>query len=206
MEGDAPSGALWLAVERMIRAVLLLAFLGGCVEWIPVVAGGLGVVVGAEREARMIRTLALVFLLIAGPALGQARDTPDDDLTPGVARSDISDTQIRHTAWGKDRRHVTPAMKAEVFRRYHVTGDKDPSCGKPRCEIDHRTPRACGGADDVDNLWMQAAPYWHEKDLLEDYAARQVKAGKLTVEQCQAMFMAPADWRIGFEAIFQRKP
>ena len=155
----------------------------------------------------MIRTflLAAALVFVTGSAFAQATAAPDDDLTPGVVRP-ITDAQIKATAWGKDARHVTPAMKAEVVRRYHVKGVKDASCGKPRCEVDHRVPRSCGGADDVENLWPQAVPYWHEKDLLEDWAARQVKAGKLTVEQCQAMFLAPADWRIGFRSVFGREP
>jgi hypothetical protein len=154
----------------------------------------------------MIRTVAaLTLLLLTGPAFGQAREAPDDALTPGVLRP-LSDDEIRSTAWGKDARHITPAMKREVFRRYGVSGVHDPSCGAPRCEIDHRVPRACGGADDVDNLWVQAVPYWHEKDLFEDWAARRVKAGTLTPEACQAMFLAPADWRSGFRAVFGREP
>jgi hypothetical protein len=86
-------------------------------------------------------------------------------------------------------------MRREVYRRYHVSGVRDPSCGDPRCELGHRIPRSCGGADDVGNLWPQSTPYWHEKDLLEDYAARRVKEGAMSPEQCQALFLAPVDWR-----------
>lgn len=156
----------------------------------------------------MKRTFALAMYIIVQSCtsvLAQATAIPDNTVTPGVVRA-ITDAQIRHTAWGKDARHVTPAMKREVFRRYHVSGVRDPSCGEPRCELDHLVPRACGGADDVNNLWPQAAPYWHEKDLFEDWAARRVKDGTLTVEACQAMFLAPADWRDGFTRVFGRDP
>lgn len=150
--------------------------------------------------------LAICALLYSGvQAFAQAAAIPDSTATPGVVRA-ITDDEIRSTAWGKDARHVTPAMKREVFRRYHVSGVHDPSCGAPRCELDHLVPRACGGADDVNNLWPQAVPYWHEKDLLEDTLARQVKAGTLSVEACQAYFLAPADWRDGFMAVFGREP
>lgn len=156
----------------------------------------------------MTRTFALAMYIIVQSCtsvLAQATAIPDSTVTPGVVRA-ITDDEIRATAWGKDARHVTPAMKREVFRRYHVSGVRDPSCGEPRCELDHLVPRACGGADDVNNLWPQAADYWHEKDLLEDYAARRVKHGEMTVEACQAMFLAPADWRDGFRTVFGREP
>ena len=162
----------------------------------------------ATRTGRWRKQVAIVLLLVltaAGSALGQARVAPDNTLTPGVLRA-LTDQQIRDTAWGRDRRHVTPAMRREVYRRYHVSGVRDPSCGDPRCELDHRVPRSCGGADDVGNLWPQSTPYWHEKDLLEDYAARQVKDGAMSPEQCQALFLAPADWRESFRRVFGREP
>jgi hypothetical protein len=150
---------------------------------------------------------AAILLLLAGlgPALGQARSAPDPALSPGVVRV-LSADQVRATTWGKDERHVTPAMKAQVFRAYGVTGIHDASCGAPRCELDHVVPRSCGGADIEGNLFPQAAPFWHEKDLLEDYAARRVKDGTMTVEACQALFLAPADWRDAFREVFGREP
>jgi hypothetical protein len=155
----------------------------------------------------LIAWLMLVLLnaLAPAPALGQARPAPDPALSPGVVRV-LSADEIRGTAWGRDERHVTPAMKRRVFRAYGVTGVHDPSCGSPRCELDHVVPRSCGGADIEGNLFPQAAPWWHEKDLLEDYAARRVKDGTMTVEACQALFLAPADWRQGFRAVFGREP
>src|SRR5690348_3315788 len=118
--------------------------------------------------------LLVLLLLAAAPAFGQARPAPDPALSPGVVRV-LSAEAIRGTAWGRDERHVTPAMKRHVFAAYGVVGVHDPSCGEPRCELDHVVPRSCGGADDERNLFPQAAPWWHEKDLLEDYAARRVK-------------------------------
>jgi hypothetical protein len=162
-------------------------------------------IVQMKRLVVVVLLPVLVLLLITGAAFAQAVAAPDPALTPGVLRS-ISDEAIRATTWGTDPRHVTAAMRAEVYRRYDVTGVHDPSCGAPRCELDHLVPRACGGADDADNLFPQAAPYWHEKDLLEDYAARQVKDGTMTVEQCQAMFLPPADWRDSFEKVFGHPP
>lgn len=155
--------------------------------------------------SRTLLAILCALYCITGPAFGQAGAIPDPALTPGVVRA-IPDEQIRDTSWGRDERHVTPAMRAMVFRAYHVTGIHDPSCGAPRCELDHVVPRSCGGADDERNLFPQAAPYWHEKDLLEDWAARRVKDGSMTVERCQAMFLAPADWRIAFSAVFGHAP
>lgn len=138
---------------------------------------------------------------------GAAMKAPDDKLTPGVARTDLTEPQLRTTKWGKDARFVSPALIREVAQRYGITitktdkrGEHDRSCGSPRCEIDHRLPRCLGGADVADNLSYQSAPYWHRKDRLEDYACRNFVAGKLSLEDARAMFKA--DWRVAYQLIF----
>ena len=100
--------------------------------------------------------LALLFF----QAIALADDVPDLTKTPGVVNSSLTKSKICGTKWGKDERHVTAAMKQEVFALYGYSGYNDPHCvpdahGKT-CEIDHLISRELGGADDAKNLWPEA--------------------------------------------------
>ncbi len=112
---------------------------------------------------------------------------PDPALTPGVVRQ-LMLKQVCATGWGRDARHVTPAMKRQVERAYGVTGVVARGKG-PCCEIDHRVPRELGGADDVRNLWPQP---WAEaalKDAEENAYHRQVCAGTTSLADAQRYFL-----------------
>ena len=83
----------------------------------------------------------VALLVICFSGLAAADDVPDLSKTPGVVRSDLSKTKICSIKWGKDERHVTDAMKQQVFAMYGYSGYSDPHCvpnahGKT-CEIDH---------------------------------------------------------------------
>jgi hypothetical protein len=140
--------------------------------------------------------LAILAILVIGPL------RPDPALTPGVLALDahghpLSVAQVCTTKWGKDARHVTEAMKQEVARRYHVTyplmrkGHRLTAAEKAqraKFEVDHLLSRENGGADDVDNLWLQP---WdgplgaHAKDKVENALHRAVCRGDLTLEAAQ---------------------
>src|SRR5207302_10672657 len=116
--------------------------------------------------------VVVVLLIVVGLLLGLAHAddaVPNPALTPGIARTDITQANICATKWGKDARHVTAAMKRQVFASYgFVNGNKDPRCP---CEIDHLVSRELGGADDMRNLWPQSYNgSWnaHLKDKLEN--------------------------------------
>lgn len=139
-------------------------------------------------------------------ALALADDVPDLQKTPGVART-ISFKTLCSTKWGKDARHVTPAMKKAVFADYGYSGNDDPRCipsGKQRCEIDHLISRELGGADDVKNLWPQAygTSPWnaHLKDKLENRLHKEVCAGKITLKEAQTMLVN--DWRDAYRRYY----
>jgi hypothetical protein len=108
-------------------------------------------------------------------------------MTPGLIRG-LTQEQICTTKWGADRRHVTPAMRQEVLRRYRL--DHIDTRGKGVCcEIDHKVPRELGGADDPSNLWPQP---WVEaalKDAEENFYHRAVCAGTMTLFAAQYHFM-----------------
>ena len=53
---------------------------------------------------------------------------PNHAITPGVADPRATVEKICGTRWGKSRRHVTAAMRREVFAAYGMTGNRDPQC------------------------------------------------------------------------------
>jgi hypothetical protein len=161
---------------------------------------------GTDYKVRTVRKIAdgllsvaelklaaiLLFALLL-PALARAQRMPDRDLTPGVVA--ITDArQVCSIRWGKDERHVTPAMKRAVYAAYGVN-PKAGICRAHRhgkaiehCEIDHLVSRENGGADDPANLWPQPyhpGPGAHEKDKLENWMHREVCAGRLSLAAAQ---------------------
>lgn len=152
--------------------------------------------------------LTILLLLIIAPSAALDLTLPDPLLTPGVVRTDIDQDNICATRWGKDARHVTAAMKREVFARYGLTGNDDPACIRDKngrkCEIDHLISRELGGADDVDNLWPQ--PYggspWNavRKDKVENRLHKEVCAGAITLEDAQREISV--DYRIPYIRYF----
>lgn len=96
----------------------------------------------------------IVMLALALPNIALADALPDRRLTPGIATS-ATRLDICGTRWAKSRRHVTAAMRRQVFQAYGLSGAKDPACGPKGCTLDHLISRELGGADDVRNLWPQ---------------------------------------------------
>lgn len=140
------------------------------------------------------------------PGIDPAPYMPDDVLTPGVIRPELTLETICATKWGKDRRAVTEAMKRKVFEEYgYPLGQKDPRCP---CEIDHRYPRSIGGADAVENLSVQSyrGPWnAHDKDRAEDIAAASIcKAGGMSLDAARAMFAGK--WSDAYMRLFGVPP
>jgi hypothetical protein len=127
----------------------------------------------------------VILTLLAVLAVGPLK--PDPTLTPGVLR-ELTLQQVCGTRWGKDRRHVTEAMKRDVFRRYGV-----PLAKRALYEVDHYEPRELGGADVLENLWPQP---WngtrgaHAKDREENRLHRAVCAGTLSLKDAQDQMRA----------------
>ncbi|OJY58073.1 hypothetical protein [Thiobacillus sp. 0-1251] len=155
----------------------------------------------------MRRTAILVLgLMVAGWTW--ADDTPNLQITPGSFRAGLSKAKICSIKWGKDERHVTVAMKKQVFALYGYTGNDDPKCvpaGKRRCEIDHLISRELGGADEVINLWPQAygTSPWNAvlKDKLENRLHKEMCAGNITLKAARNMLVN--DWRETYKRYYE---
>jgi len=159
----------------------------------------------------IIVTLALVAMVSSmaatSPAAAQILpQLPNHLVTPGVARTDLTLKKICTTKWGKDARHVTAAMKKQVFSAYGLSGNTDPACipdarGR-HCEIDHLISRELGGADDVRNLWPQ--PYgsqpWNavRKDCVETRLHKEICAKNPAMTLKQAQDAIRSDWTAAY--------
>jgi hypothetical protein len=154
----------------------------------------------------MYRVAIGLAILMASTAV-LADDVPKLELTPGSVRTGLTKAKIFAIKWGRDERHVTDAMKLEVFRRYGYSGNDDPHCipaGQRHCEIDHLISRELGGADEVLNLWPQAygSSPWNAvlKDKLENRLHREICGGNITLAEGRKMLVQ--DWREAYQKYF----
>lgn len=153
----------------------------------------------------MIRLLILI-LLSAGVA--HAGDLPPDS-APGALNPDVSQENIETTVcvpnWTSTVRppvSYTNAVKKQEMADLGMTGDPH------SVELDHRVPLACGGNPrDPRNLWPES---WtglrnaHAKDKLESFEHRAVCAHRITLAQCQAVFLG--DFWTEYDKLFPTDP
>jgi len=160
----------------------------------------------------MPRISRLVFACVAAlfPLTAAAGQLPDLSKTPGKWRV-LSTDRICSIHWGLDRRHVTPAMKSEVFARYGCTGNNAQCCTPDDhdqfCEIDHLISRELGGDDVVDNLWPQSyGGNWNarDKDRLENRLHKEVCDGNLALRRARQMITN--DWKAAYRQYFGNSP
>ena len=142
-----------------------------------------------------------VFLIVATDV--HADPLPNHVLTPGVARSGLTAEQVCTIKWGGDARHVTAAMKRQVFAEYGLSGNHDPYCQPKGCEVDHLISRELGGADDVQNLWPQSySGPWnaHMKDRVENRLHREVCSGSVSLGAARTAIVS--DWTKVYRQFF----
>lgn len=147
-----------------------------------------------------MRPLVLALMLLPLPAI--AADLPDPVLTPGAINPDVTQDNIAGTIC---KRGWTATIRPPVSYTNRLKRSQLPAGEIPRdYEEDHRVPLECGGhPTDPRNLspepWDGAFGA-HAKDRLENAARRDVCAGRITLEDCQAIFMG--DWRGEYQRRF----
>jgi hypothetical protein len=138
-----------------------------------------------------VSLLLAVWLALQGPFAGM--ETPDRAQTPGAVRP-MTQEAICATAWGRDARKVTLAMRRTVFARQGIAW-----ANRQAYEVDHLIPRSLGGADALENLWAQPGPGWvrgtaaYYKDRLEVRLERLVCAGRVNLDDARVAMVN--DWR-----------
>jgi len=141
---------------------------------------------------RLPMMLAIAAILVVGPLAPNAS-------TPGVVDPTVTSAAVCTTRWGLDARHVTEAMKIEVARRYNVRWPPlrkghhltvAERAQRAKWEVDHLIPRELGGADDVDNLWMEPIDDAHRKDHRENALRVAFCRGDVSLEAARAEMRA----------------
>jgi hypothetical protein len=135
--------------------------------------------------------------------LSHGLPVPDPACTPGAINPNVTVAVLKSKGFNThcDRNQATTA--AQKSRTYIYYGIHQPvnNIGKTQiCELDHLVSLELGGADTLDNIWPQCGPdsvalrqrYFRMKDKVENYLARQVKKGRMSLEEAQRGIAA--DW------------
>jgi hypothetical protein len=121
---------------------------------------------------------------------------PDPSCTPGGVNPTVTVDVLRDPAYrtGCTRNSGTSsAQKAGTYGWYKIPHPSNNTGANQTCELDHLISLELGGADTLDNIWPQCGPsgvalakrYFKQKDLVENYLAAQVKAGKIDLAEAQ---------------------
>jgi hypothetical protein len=159
--------------------------------------------------------IALPFSLCfaAGPYTPTQIYTPIDTITPGVVDPNASPASICEDGTSAVR-HTTAAQKREAYRAYGRVPHQGECAADPRgCEVDHRIPLTCGGADEQANLWPQPYPQASLKDKVEALYWRGIcrahragddAAAQSLIDQCRRGLLG--DWRTEYFNLFGEQP
>ncbi|GEM_PF-71854 len=116
---------------------------------------------------------------------------PDHSCTPGAIFADATEKDICVKGYTATVRNVSEKTKEQVFEEYSMTYSHVPGA----FEVDHFIPLALGGANDIANLFPEAAaptPGFHEKDVVEVFLQEQVCSGHANLSAAQRQIST--DW------------
>lgn len=146
-----------------------------------------------HQPGRLFQTTPTITTATINPTIAATWPAPNLAMTPGATVPGCTYPRP------PDQRNVTAATKRAVAAAYHYTGP----AGIAYVEYDHQIPYSLCGADTPANIWPEPTDvtrqtnYVHnEKDLLEDYAAQQVRYHHWTLAQGQQVFRG--DWRVAW--------
>lgn len=120
---------------------------------------------------------------------------PDPDCTPGAVNPTLTADVLQRKGFTTKcvRDAATSAKaKASTYTWYAIPHPKRNTGRTQTCELDHVISLELGGADTLDNLWPQCgdgsvlAKRWFKiKDAVENYLAREVRAGRMDLQEAQ---------------------
>jgi hypothetical protein len=121
---------------------------------------------------------------------------PDPNCTPGAVNPSLTLAILKDTNFTTKcvRDQATqPAAKAKTYHWYQITKPTNNSGQAQTCELDHLISLELGGADTLDNIWPQCGPshvalakrFFKRKDAVENFLAKQVRDGKMTLADAQ---------------------
>lgn len=138
------------------------------------------------------------------PRMKRGFPLPDRTCTPGAINPTLTldvltDEKNFRTSCVRDG--ATSAIKKNsTYSWYAIKKPKNNTGQKQTCELDHLVSIELGGADTLDNIWPQCGPpgvararrYFHQKDLVENWLAREVRAER--IELADAQRGIASDW------------
>lgn len=120
---------------------------------------------------------------------------PDPDCTPGAINPTLTaDVLHRKGFTTKCVRDGASSAKAKAatYVWYSIAHPAHNTGKTQRCELDHLISLELGGADTLENIWPQCgdgkvlAKRWFKlKDAVENYLAREVRAGRMDLQTAQ---------------------
>jgi hypothetical protein len=121
---------------------------------------------------------------------------PDPDCTPGAINPTLTSDVLRDPGFRTCcvRSHTTTEQqKTGTYKWYSIEHPSHNTGATQVCELDHLVSLELGGADTLDNIWPQCGPddvslserYFKQKDMVENYLAKQVKLGKMELSDAQ---------------------
>jgi hypothetical protein len=115
---------------------------------------------------------------------------PDKSCTPGAPHA-VSRAEVEKKS--KAFRNVPESEKKQVCEYYGATDCPDVKAG----EEDHLCPVALCHSNDIDNLWWQPAPQYHQKDRVEAKLIEMVRKGQVTPETARKAL--ESDWSVAYQ-------
>ncbi len=121
---------------------------------------------------------------------------PDPQCTPGAINPTLTSEVLRNpkfTTRCVRNDTTTEEEKAQTYGWYGIKHPANNSGSTQTCELDHLISLELGGADTLDNIWPQCGPakvalakrYFKQKDMVENYLAKQIKEGKMPLAEVQ---------------------
>jgi hypothetical protein len=121
---------------------------------------------------------------------------PDPACTPGATNPTVDLTVLQSGKFKTGCERDTASSSTEKRTTYGAYKLKRPTPNngqKQTCELDHLVSLELGGADTLDNIWPQCGPsgvslakrYFKIKDGVENYLARKVRSGEISLTDAQ---------------------
>ena len=150
------------------------------------------------------------FMAWRPPSIGKCKQSirngypvPDARCTPGGFNATVTAMMLKESGWRTRCIRNCESSESEKHVVYSWYGMMPPhgNSGKNQvCELDHLVPLELGGADGLGNIWPECGPdatalenqFFKTKDRVENYLAREVRAGRMSLGDAQRGIAA--DW------------
>jgi hypothetical protein len=130
------------------------------------------------------------------PVVKNGLPLPDPKCSPGAVNPTLTLTVLKTPGFTTKcvRDFATSATEKQMTYKWYKIAKPAHNSGQSQvCELDHIISLELGGADTLDNLWPQCGPnravlnkrFFKQKDAVENFLAREVKAGRMKLDVAQ---------------------